>query len=135
MLKKDGILRVCADYSVTVNKYIISENYPLPRIDDLFQALQGGIHFSKIDLKQAYHQLEVSDETGKLLTWSTHKDVYKVNRLPFGCKPNSSIFQSVIDRTLVGCEGTTTLIDDIIVKGQSNEAHVKNLVDSITKIG
>lgn len=69
VLKKDGSLRVCADYSVTVNKFIDDVNYPLPRIDDLFQALQGGQRFSKLDLSQAFNQLAVDDDTSSILTW------------------------------------------------------------------
>lgn len=80
VMKKDGRMRVCADYSVTVNSFVEDFNYPLPKIDELLRALQGGKRFSKIDLSQAYLQLPVDEETGKVLAWSTHKGLFVVNR-------------------------------------------------------
>lgn len=134
MLKKDGSLRVCADYSVTINAYLEDVNYPLPRIEDLFQGLQGGSKFSKIDLTQAYNQLVLDEISSRMLTWSTHKGLYAVKRLPFGCKPNSSIFQSVIDSVLLGCEGTVAFIDDIVVTGKGDNDHVRNLEEVFNRL-
>lgn len=127
VVKKCGKLRVCADYSRTVNNHLKEYNYALPKIDDIFQSLQGGQLFSKLDLSEAYHQLKLDDETSKILAWSTHLGVYKVNRLPFGCKPNSSIFQAVMEKVLVGCKGTVVFIDDIVVTGINRSDHLVNL--------
>nr|GFC27608.1 retrotransposable element Tf2 [Tanacetum cinerariifolium] len=59
--KKDGSLRLCIDYR-ELNKITIRNRYPLPRIDDLFDQLQGAMHFSKIDLRSCYHQLRVKEQ-------------------------------------------------------------------------
>ena len=56
--KKDGSLRMCNDYR-QLNKVTIKNKNPLPRIDDLFDQLQGGSYFLKIDLSSGYHQLRV----------------------------------------------------------------------------
>lgn len=134
VIKKDGGLRVCGDYSVTVNRHLVDINYPLPRIENLFQALQGGKLFSKIDLSQAYHQLVLDEESSENLAWSTHKGIFRVNRLPYGCKPNTSIFQCIIEKTLLGCNGTGVFVDDIIVTGETEEKHIKNLKAVLEKL-
>ena len=58
--KKDGTLWLCIDYR-QLNKLIIKNKYPLPRIDDLFDQLKGASIFSKIDLRSGYHQLKIKD--------------------------------------------------------------------------
>ena len=58
--KKDGTLQLCVDYR-QLNKMIVKNKYPLPRIDDLFDQLKGASVFSKIDLRSRYHQLRIKD--------------------------------------------------------------------------
>ncbi|XP_018365759.1 PREDICTED: uncharacterized protein K02A2.6-like, partial [Trachymyrmex cornetzi] len=79
IIKKDGSIRICADYKVTVNKYIEDVKHPLPRIEELFAALSGGEFFTKLDLTAAYNQLEVSEETRHVINKEgLHKDPEKV---------------------------------------------------------
>ena len=59
IIKKDDSLRICADYKVTINKYLKDVKHPLPRIEELFVALSSGEFFIKLDLTAAYNQLEV----------------------------------------------------------------------------
>ena len=73
IVKQDGIIRICGDYKLTVNKIIKIDAYPLPKIDELFVTLTGGRTFSKLDLLQVYQQL-VLDEASKPYTIiSRHK--------------------------------------------------------------
>ena len=58
VLNKDGSVRICGDYKLTVNQAAKTDSFPLPRIDDLFASLAGGQAFSKLDLAHAYLQLE-----------------------------------------------------------------------------
>ena len=54
VVKSDEILRICGDYKVTINKFLKSDKYPIPRIEDIFPSLSGGSTFSKIDIREAF---------------------------------------------------------------------------------
>ena len=60
------------------------ETNPLPKVEDLLASLAGGAAFSKLDLKHAYQQVVLDEETKQLVTINTHKGLYRVNRLPLG---------------------------------------------------
>lgn len=79
--KPNGTVHDCKG---TVNPQLKTEEYPLPRINDIFAKLAGGQTFTKIDLNQAYHQVEVEEESQKYLTINTHQGLYLYNRLVFG---------------------------------------------------
>ncbi|CAI6377455.1 unnamed protein product [Macrosiphum euphorbiae] len=127
ILKSDGKIRLCVDYKVTVNKFVQDVKYPLPRIEEIFQKVSKGKKFSKIDLSEAYNQLELDEESSKILTWSTHKGLFKIHRLPYGVAPASAIFQKLIEQLFQGHEGVANFLDDIIITGQNNREHLKNL--------
>ena len=97
VVKRNGSVRVCGDFKVSVNPVLHAEPYPLPRIEDIFANLAGGKHFSKLDLRQAYHQMEVTEESKKYLTINTHKGLYQYNRLVFGVTSCPAIWQRAID--------------------------------------
>uniref|UniRef100_A0ABM0M1R3 Uncharacterized protein K02A2.6-like n=1 Tax=Saccoglossus kowalevskii TaxID=10224 RepID=A0ABM0M1R3_SACKO len=78
--KKNGTVRICGD-KVTVNPVLQVDQYPLPRIEDIFSELAGGQKFTRMDLHQAYHQMELDDESKKFLTINTSKGLYRYNRL------------------------------------------------------
>ena len=82
--KQDGSVRICGDFKGTINPTLQAEQYPLPRIEDIFAHLAGGKKFSKIDLRQAYHQIELEEESKKYLTINTSMGLFQYNRLVFG---------------------------------------------------
>ncbi|GJZ97600.1 putative reverse transcriptase domain-containing protein [Tanacetum coccineum] len=81
--KEDGSFRMCIDYG-ELNKLIVKNRYPLPRIDDLFDQLQGSSIYSKIDLRSGYHQLRVRDEDIPKTTFGTRYGHYEFQVMPFG---------------------------------------------------
>lgn len=127
ILKKDGSIRVCVDYKSTINPFLKDVKCFLPNIDDIFAALSGGTHFTTLDLKNAYNQIEVDEASQQVLAWSTQQGVFACKRMSFGAKTAPAIFQSIITKTLQGCPHTVCFFDDICVTGSSIETHIKNL--------
>lgn len=134
VLKSDGGIRICADYKVTINKHLSDNQQPLPRIEDIFNALQGGCSFTKLDLVSAYNQLELDEPSRKLVAWITHRGVFLVNRLPFGVKPATDIFQRELERVLIGIPGVVNFLDDIVVTMTSESDHISNLQKVFTRL-
>ena len=101
--KPGNNVRICSDYKIFMNPYVEIDPYPLPTAQDLFATLAGG-HFTKLDLRQAYHRLELDDESKEYLVINTHKGLYTYERLSFGVSTAPSQFQKVIDQTLQSLE-------------------------------
>ncbi|KAJ8333939.1 hypothetical protein SKAU_G00412580 [Synaphobranchus kaupii] len=127
VVKKNGDVRICGDFKVTINPALCVEHYPIPRIEDLFASLSGGQHFSKIDLSNAYLQILVEEESRKYLTITTSKGLFCYNRLAFGITSAPAIFQRAMDQVLQGLPNVHCYLDDILVTGQNHHQHLKNL--------
>ncbi|XP_036842776.1 uncharacterized protein K02A2.6-like [Oncorhynchus mykiss] len=134
IVKKDGSVRMCGDFNVTVNSMLYVDQYSLPRLDDIFAALAGGKHFSKIDLKQAYLQLPVEESSKQYLTINTHKGLYRYNRLVFGIASAPAIWQQTIDQILQGIQGTQCILDDLIITGHIDKEHLANLEEVLKRL-
>ena len=126
--KKDGSLRLCIDYR-ELNKVTVKNRYPLPRIDDLFDQLQGSQVFSKIDLRSGYHQLKIKPEDVSKTAFRTRYGHYEFLVMPFGLTNApaafmnlmNSTFQPFLDRFVV------IFIDDILVYSKSLAEHEEHL--------
>ena len=79
---KDGSVRVCVDFKVTINPQLEVHKYPFPRIDDIYASLGGGTLFSVIDLRHAYLQMEVEEQSRPFITINTTHGLYQ--RLRYG---------------------------------------------------
>ncbi len=123
-----GAVRVCGDYKITVNAVAPLDNYPIPNTNEQLATLAGGQKFSKIDLSQAYQQLELDEESKELLTVNTHKGLYRPERLQFGVHSATGIFQREMERVLHGIPSTLVRIDDILVTGKCDWEHFVVLV-------
>lgn len=123
VIKKNNQIRICGDYKITVNPVLKVDKYPMPRPQDIFASLAGGIKFSKLDLKQAYLQCEVSDDSKELLTLNTHRGLYTVHRLQFGIASAPSIWQRKMEQVLHGIPFCHCRLDDILVTGRNDTEH------------
>lgn len=127
VLKRDGSVRLCADYSVSINKQLIAEQYPLPTINELFSKIHGGHQFSKLDLSMAYNQFILDDESKNITCINTNRGLYRFNRLVFGLTSAPAIFQRAIEGVLAGINGVLCLLDDILITGKDRNEHMERL--------
>lgn len=101
--------------------------YPIPRIEEFFHKLRKGKLFSKIDLSDAYLQLELYELSKEFSKINTPYGLYQFQRLPFGIASAPAIFQKLIDQLIAGLSKTGGYLDDIVVSGETAEEHLRNL--------
>nr|GEX87105.1 putative reverse transcriptase domain-containing protein [Tanacetum cinerariifolium] len=126
--KKDGSFRMCIDYR-ELNKLTVKNRYPLPRIDDLFDQLQGLSAYSKIDLRSGYHQLRVRDEDIPKTAFRTRYRHYEFQVMPFGLTNAPVVFMDLMNRV---CKPyldkfIIVFIYDILIYSRNKEEHVNHL--------
>lgn len=109
IVKANGKIRLCGDFKITVNKFMVAIEHPLPTIDELFHAMNGGEKFSKVDLRRAYLQWKVRDEDQEKLTLSTFLGLFKCTRLWYGLSCAPAKWQKKIEEILAGIEGALLL--------------------------
>ncbi|GJS94810.1 putative reverse transcriptase domain-containing protein [Tanacetum coccineum] len=126
--KKDGSFRMCIDYR-ELNKLTVKNRYPLPRIDDLFDQLQGSQFFSKIDLRSGYHQLRVHEDDILKTTFRTRYRHFEFTVIPFGLSNAPAVFMDLMNKV---CRPyldkfVIVFIDDILIYSKTQEEHVEHL--------
>ena len=97
MKKKYGSLIMCIDYR-QLKKVTIKNKYPLPRIDDLFDQLQGASYFSKIDLRSKYHQQRVRGEDAPKTSFRTRYGHYEFLFMSFGITNAPTMFMDLMNK-------------------------------------
>ena len=118
--KPSGDLRVCLDPS-DLNKAIVREYHPIPVVDDIVPELKDSDLFTKLDLKDGYWHIRLTDESSFLTTFATPFGRYRYDRLPFGLCVSQDIFQFKIDENYSDCEGTIGISDDITCHGKGDQ--------------
>nr|GEU35740.1 putative reverse transcriptase domain-containing protein [Tanacetum cinerariifolium] len=126
--KKYGSFRMCIDYR-ELNKLSVKNRYPLPRIDDLFDQLQGSSVYSKIDLRSCYHQLRVRDEDISKTAFRTRYGHYEFQVMAFGLTNAPAVFMDLMNRV---CKPyldkfVIVFIDDILIYSRNKEEHANHL--------
>ena len=130
--KADGSVHICGDYRMTVNPELKVDQYPVPTAEDLFASLAGGKTFTKLDISQAYQQVELDEASQRYVIINTRKGLYQYKRLPFGVASAPALFQQIMDKIIQGIPRVVVYIDDILLTGSTDEEYIANLGQVLT---
>ncbi|CAF1667312.1 unnamed protein product, partial [Adineta ricciae] len=132
--KPSGKIRICGDYKMTVNSQMLIDQHPIPNIDELLTRLNNGEKFTKLDLTDAYLQVELDDNSKQLVVINTPLGLFRYNRMPFGIANAPAIFQRIMDQVLSGIPNTIAYLDDILITGKNEDEHFKTLEMVLEKL-
>ena len=127
-VKKNGIIRLCIDYR-QLNKVTIKNKYPLPKIDDLFDQLQGVSVFSNINLRSGYYQLRIKESDISMKTFRIRYGRYEFLLMPFGLTNAPEAFMDLMNRVFHPYldQFIIVFIDDILVYFKNVDKHALHL--------
>lgn len=126
--KKGGKWRMCIDYRL-VNKKLIADKYPLPRIEEILDSLGRTKYFSVLDLYSGFHQVPLDENSRDITSFSTPSGSFRWKVLPFGLNVSPNSFSRMMALAFAGASTIKCFLymDDIIVIGCSERHHLNNL--------
>jgi hypothetical protein len=133
IVKENGEIRVCTDGRI-LNTAIEREIHRTPTIDEIATELNGAKVISKFDLNSGYNQLELHPDSRDITVFSTHIGEFRYKRLNFGVNSASEEFQKTIEGLVKDIPKVRNISDDIIVFGNNEEEHDKNLHSLLKRI-
>ena len=131
--KSEEEIRLCVDMRQS-NSAIVRERHPIPSVDEVLHEFNGSSVLSKLDIKWAFHQVELSKNSRSITTFATHKGLYRYKRLMFGISCAPEMFQRIIQQVVQGCDGVINIFDDIIVHGATCNEHNQRLHQLLQRI-
>jgi hypothetical protein len=135
VVRRDGKVRIVVDYRA-LNQAVISDQYPIPRADDIFNSLDGKQWFSSLDVMKSFFQVPINDEKCREITsFRTPFGLYRWKVMPQGFKNSPAIFQRMVDNILGSTKWEFALayIDDLIIFSTTFDDHIEH-VDRVMRL-
>ena len=120
--KKDGGVRICVDLK-PLNRCVLKEHHPLPKVNDILGQLTGATMFMKLDANSGFWQVPLAEKSRLFTTFITPFGRYCYNKLPFGISSAPEHFQQRMHSLLEGLQGVLCIMDDILIFGTTRQEH------------
>ena len=124
--KKDGNPRFCVDYC-TLNQRMKADRWPLPKIEEIFDDLEGTAYFTSLDLFSGYWEIRMAQQCKEMTTFVCRYGTYKFEVMPFGLMNAPSTFQRMMDTIFCGVPFVRVYLDDVVVFSKTLEEHLLHL--------
>jgi hypothetical protein len=124
--KANSDIRICVDMRCA-NKAVQRERFPMPNIEEIIQQINGSSIFSRFDLSQSFHQIELDEQSRFITTFVCHNGLHRHKRLMFGINSAPEIHQRIIQQILQHIPNGRNNVDDIIIFAKNQEEHDKTL--------
>jgi len=133
--KKDGTTRFCIDYRI-LNGLTTSDAYPLPRVDDCLDSMNGSKLFSTLDLQSGYHQIRMAEKDAHKTAFATRSGLYEFTVMPFGLKNAPASFERAMECVLRNLQWQSVIcyLDDIIIFSKTFDEHVERLEEVFNRL-
>ena len=120
--KPNNKVRLCVDYR-QINKFILIDQHYMPTTDEIFSKLHGATVFSRLDLKDAFHQIPLSEKSRNITAFTTPQGTFRFTALPFGLACSPAIFARTLQRAIGDIPNVLSYFDDILVFGKTLQEH------------
>lgn len=124
--KKDGTIRLCIDFR-QLNKILLNDNEPIPRVDVIFGQLGKARYFSKFDFAKGYWQVPMHEESKAMTAFSTSAGLYQFRFMPFGIKTAPAVFNRLMRKVVADIPHIYFYFDDVLVATETWTEHVATL--------
>ena len=131
--KRSGDVQICMDLK-PLNKSMLREVHPMPKVDETLAQLPGAALFSKLDANSGFWQIPQAKESGSLTTFVTSFGRYHFNKLPFGISSTPELFQKRMSKFLEGLDGVVCQVDDVLVFGKDQAEHDARVTAALERI-
>ena len=120
IMKSNNAVRICVDMR-RANSAVLKKKYPFPTMEDVRYKIRKSKFFTKLDVRQAFHQIELNKTSREITTFTTHVGIYRYKRLFFGLNYAPEAYQQILEQIIQDLEGTINVYDDILIFAESME--------------